>query len=638
MQESKIDVVTLDSIDSKQTSSKYSCWNILLIINVIVFIVELFLVFFTFTHFMIILLLMTNLFSIILLFIQRHFVFTKTNVVSIRTSSPMSPVPPGPPISPLGTLSITSTDENQAFLAFVSHELRSPLHAILNMTQFLSDTPSPMTREQQEYIQTIRKTSDLMSRLVNDILDLSKLESGRFDLDFTTFDLHDFLNDVKRSNMPLFQNRPIELSFKVIEEGLPPKGHLVYGDDLRLHQILNNLLSNAAKFTRQGQVTVNVRGHMTRMTRTFSAMTPAFPNKEKERERMSERASLSPKQQPPQKDEAIPNPTTPSLMALPGQVTLPRNISLPPSAVTRHKLRDSKESVKSLTPPDTQLFLQIKITDTGIGMTEEDLKLLFIPYSQAKSRLLKHSGGTGLGLSIVKHLVEMMHGHISVESKVGVGTTVIFDVLLYCLHESIDERSKSLKAGASKSERRLTPQTLLTRHKQTASLHVPVNIFNTKQSSMHPEEKSLEYIPSSPKSCASAPIQTTVSPSIILIVDDTEINRKIASRILTRAGHHVECVNDGVEAVEAVDKKSDSIAMILMDLSMPQMSGQEATRIIRQRGYKKPIVALTASAIDGVKKECLEAGMNDVLSKPIDKKKLLKSIEVQLSSCASKKN
>lgn len=223
----------------------------------------------------------------------------------------------------------------------------------------------------------------------------------------------------------------------------------------------------------------------------------------------------------------------------------------------------------SLTISTFQEHLNITVTDTGIGIDQETIAQLFTPFIQADNSITRNYGGTGLGLAITKHLVDLMDGTISVSDNQGQGT--IFSVSLpLVLKKSLNFEQQTKPAvtnGVGKPEL----------------------------------EKQL------------------------LLVEDTKTNQMVMKLMLNRLGYNVTIANNGAEAVELV-RRQDNFDIIFMDISMPVMDGIQATTILRARNYKKPIVALTAHSLLEDKQKCLNAGMDDVLMKPIKSKIIQKVI------------
>jgi len=226
-----------------------------------------------------------------------------------------------------------------------------------------------------------------------------------------------------------------------------------------------------------------------------------------------------------------------------------------------------KVSVEVLEQSDSEIDLQFRVRDTGIGMTAEQSSNLFQAFSQADTSITRQYGGTGLGLAICKQLVELMHGDIDVESEPGGGSCFSFHI-----------RFELGNADTLARPQAYTP--------------VPADALQ----SLHGVR--------------------------LLLVEDNEINQQVAEGLLARVGISLGIVHNGQQAVEAV--RSDAFDGVLMDMQMPVMDGLEATRLIRadERFHDLPIIAMTANAMPGDREKCLQAGMNDHVSKPVDPSQL----------------
>ena len=222
-----------------------------------------------------------------------------------------------------------------------------------------------------------------------------------------------------------------------------------------------------------------------------------------------------------------------------------------------------------------QVKLKLKVRDTGMGIDPERLETIFDEFRQADSSIYRDFGGTGLGLSICRQIARLMGGSIWAESSPGKGSTFHFNAWF--------ERS---------------------REKETAPNYAPEDLQN-----QHNENIS------------------------ILLAEDNHINRKLANHILTKAGCKVHMVENGQEAVSAFMADPDSFDLILMDVRMPVMDGKEATRRIRAAGYDKIIIiAVTAETMKGDREKCIEAGMNDYISKPVKQETVYRMIKKYIES------
>ena len=363
------------------------------------------------------------------------------------------------------------------FLSNVSHEMRTPMNAIIGMTAIGRKSPS---MERKNYaLNTIEDASIHLLGVINDVLDMSKIAENKLALSYIEFSFERLLE--KTSAIFTIRMEEKNLDFKVhIDSSIPAS---LIGDDQRLTQVLTNLLGNAVKFT------------------------PAN-----------------------------------------GSITL---------------------DTRFLEEKDDLCTIQFSVSDTGIGVSEEQQKRLFEPFQQAESSTSRKYGGTGLGLAISKSIVEMMKGEIRLDSEPGKGSVFTFTV--------------KMKRGAEQKE--------------------------ADTDSRHDEE-------------AAQLIANIFEGYCVLLAEDIEINRDIVLSLLEPTGLKIECAENGKEAVRMFIEASEKYDLIFMDVQMPEVDGYEATRHIRALGTEKaksiPIVAMTANAFLEDIEKCLEAGMNSHLGKPLN--------------------
>jgi signal transduction histidine kinase/DNA-binding NarL/FixJ family response regulator/HPt (histidine-containing phosphotransfer) domain-containing protein len=374
------------------------------------------------------------------------------------------------------------------FLARMSHEIRTPMNAILGIAeiQLQDEVHRPETKEAFE---RIYNSGDLLLGIINDILDLSKIEAGKLELSPAQYDIASLIHDTIQLNIMRYETKPIGFVIDISED-LPL---FLFGDELRIKQILNNLLSNAFKYTDQGSVKLTVYSE------------PADP------------------------------------------------------------LDVSKK------------IIVFNITDTGQGMTDDQVQKLGTEYSRFNMEANRKTVGTGLGMNITKNLVQLMNGSISVESTFGTGSTFTVRLPQDCVG--------SVVIGKEIADN-------LMRHPDNS---VKIRNFQITR----------EYMPY----------------GSVLVVDDVETNLYVARGLMAPYGLSVETATSGFEAVDKI-KAGSAYDIIFMDHMMPKMDGIETAKIIRSLGYSKPIVALTANAIAGQAAMFMENGFNDFISKPIDIRQL----------------
>jgi signal transduction histidine kinase/CheY-like chemotaxis protein len=375
------------------------------------------------------------------------------------------------------------------FLASMSHEIRTPLNGVFVAMQLLRS--SPPEPQWQQLLDAAEHSANALLRIIGDILDLSKIEAGKLQIEESPFDPRRTFRD---AIAPLeIQARSRNLSFGlIVDPSVPP---LVIADPSRLCQVLTNLVGNAVKFTERGGITIHV------------TTTPHDP---------------------------------------------------------------------ASTPPSPG-FLEIDVSDTGIGISREAQERLFAPFVQADSSTTRRFGGTGLGLAISRLLANLMAGDITLTSEPGQGSQF--------------------------------------------RVRIPLKIPHPSQPAVQP--------PALPQGSFPAPNRNLPRFSgRVLVAEDNAINRQLVLWMLESLGLQAEAAQSGREAVDLCTSRPYDI--VLMDCSMPEMDGYEATRTIRRWESAHPdphrppipIVALTANALAGQREVCLAAGMNDYLTKPLSSARL----------------
>lgn len=490
------------------------------------------------------------------------------------------------------------------FLANMSHEIRTPLNAVVGMTAVLQETS--LSSDQLEMVSTIESSGEAVLSAISDILDFSKIDAGKVILSRETVLLRDVVEDALGLAAPATAGKRLELV-----SALPLGGQeTIVGDAARLRQVLLNLVGNAAKFTEQGEVVVSLQ----------------WKNDD----------------------------------------------------------------------PD-QRKVRISVRDTGLGVPPESLGRLFECFYQAETGSRRRHGGTGLGLAITQRLVRLMGGDLGVESEVGRGSTFWFELPAHpavvsvhrwqapqvsCLVEktalllvrngalrsAIREQLQYWGLAVDEGERgdhtydvvivdmdysERSPLHLVGLWKERGVQRVIALADASSWASaaeladacvrkpvrtaiLHSRLVEGFGVPGSfpePRSSRQAPLAERL-PLRILVAEDNAVNQRVVLRTLEKMGYGADVVANGRAAVESVERSRYDV--ILMDVQMPEMDGLEAAREIRRSidpSRQPRVIALTANALDGDRERCLDAGMNDYVTKPIRRGELERALLNLFGAC-----
>ncbi|KLL10522.1 ATP-binding protein, partial [Protofrankia coriariae] len=507
-----------------------------------------------------------------------------------------------------------SSQYKTEFLANMSHELRTPLNSLLLLAKLLADNPEAnLTPKQIDFAETIHSAGSELLELINDILDLSKVEAGKMDVEATTVRTTTLCDAVAQIFGPLAEERG--LSFEVTVASDVPAEFVT--DEQRIQQVLKNLLSNAVKFTDSGEVRLDV---------TVASDEIAF--------------------------------TAPSLSAAP-------------------------------------VALAFSVSDTGIGVAADKLRMIFEAFQQADGTTSRRYGGTGLGLSISKELVRLLGGAIGVASAVGQGSTFTLYVPSVMPSEVLpsttpgDNEGIIMLSGEPRAAASRRPAGAQGRHPLEGSRLVgrPAGSAGVPGEETDPEPTATTWSsqvgsgkdgparngsategsgalsvpaarrPSRSVPGATGPVTTGMSflteapeefarpepvngldetdplvGATVLVVDDDVRNVFALTSALEMHGMRVLYADNGHDAIRLLQQEGSMIDLVLMDVMLPGLDGNETTSTIRQMPAfaALPIVVLTANAMPGDREKSFEAGATDYITKPVDLRHLLSAMRSQL--------